>query len=800
MYRIKNMLKKLKNWLLMSWYLLFFCSQKIKENWVLIDSKNGKDLGSNMLRIAEELTHNPDYQKYRIFLSCNKEKKPDIIKMLEKYQIKHVKLLSESGFCYARVVGLAKFLFTDTSFPIWYTKKKGQVITNTWHGTPLKMMGRDVRNRAYDMGNVQRNHLMADYLLYPSDFMKDVMTSAYMLDNMYKGKILCSGYPRNSVFFEKEKAEELRGQLGLDQKRLYAYMPTWRGVLKHLDPKKNTDQVEYYFVQLDKQLREDEIFFVRLHPFIGNDLDFSGYKHIQPFPEGYDPYDILNICDCLVTDYSSVFFDYANARKKIILFAYDKEAYMDERGVYVSMDTFPFPVVRRVEELLHEMRTPKQYDDRAFVEEYCKYDGKNVAAKVCRHVIKGEKQYEEFSVKSNGKENVLIYAGNLSKNGLTTALLSLLENIDKEKRNYFVTFRSGSMAKNPERVGLLPKEVALLPISSVANKSLGEIAALKLHYDKKKNYRYLIKIVDKFYKRLYQNCFGHCHLDHVIHYAGYEKDIINLFLHAGTTRTIFVHNDMVGEIKSKGNQHEYTLRRAYREYDNVVPVTIDICEPTRELGATEKNLKIVNNCHDYKTVLEKSRGAIAFEQDTISTVSVDRLNEILDSDAQKFITIGRFSAEKGHKMLMDAFEKYYEENPNSYLIIIGGYGKLYEETLEKAECTKSASHIIIIKSVANPMPILKKCDLFILSSLYEGLGLVILEADTVGIPVISTDIPGPRGFMKENGGYMIPVSVQGVYEGMKAFEQGRVSVMNVDFEAYNRKAVQQFENLFEGEA
>lgn len=83
-----------------------------------------------------------------------------------------------------------------------------------------------------------------------------------------------------------------------------------------------------------------------------------------------------------------------------------------------------------------------------------------------------------------------------------------------------------------------------------------------------------------------------------------------------------------------------------------------------------------------------------------------------------------------------------------------------------------------------------------LSSLYEGLGLVVLEADTLGIPVISTDVPGPRCFLKKYGGYLTSPDVGGIYEGMKAFEQGKVKVMNVDYEEYNRNSVRQFERLF----
>lgn len=796
MKMIEKSLLNLRVWLLMSWYTLFFNKNVLKRAWILIDSKNGKDLGSNMLRIAEELTQNPDYRKYRIFISCNKDKKSDIQKMAARYGLKGAAFIREGGFRYAKVAAMAGYIFTDTSLPLWFAKKKGQVITNTWHGTPLKMMGKDVYNRAYDMGNVQKNHMIADYLIYPSDYMKDCMISAYFLDNLFQGKILCSGYPRNSIFFDRGREKELRGRLGLEGRKLYAYMPTWRGVLKHIDAEKNTYQVEYFLEDMDKKFAEDEIFFVRLHPFIGNTIDYSRYKHIQPFPEGYEPYDILNICDCMVTDYSSVMFDYANSRKKIVLFVYDKELYMDERGVYVSMDTFPFPQVRRVDDLLRELRAPKQYDDGAFLEKFCKYDQEDTAQSLCRHIVKGEKVFQEFRTAKNGKENVLVYSGNFPQNGLTTALLNLFSSIDLEKRNYYATFKSASLRKDPERVAMLPAQVGFFPIAFTRGESFGEAAAMFLYYRKNVTWPIVRKWVKRYYKRMYQSIFGHCDFGYVIQYTGYGQAIINLFGQAPSKKMIFVHNDMVKELQTKNNQHGPTLQSAYHDFDRVIPVTEDIYAPTFELSGRKDNIQVVNNCHDYKGVREKSKRQLQFDSFTDCNVSQEELQRILDSDSRKMITIGRFSPEKGHHLLLKAFEKYYEQNPDSYLIIIGGYGNLYKETVSRAAALSCANRVIIICAISNPMPILKKCDLFVLSSLYEGLGLVVLEADTLGIPVISTDVPGPRCFLKRYGGYLTSPDVGGIYEGMKAFEQGKVKVMNVDYEEYNRNSVRQFERLF----
>ena len=90
-----------------------------------------------------------------------------------------------------------------------------------------------------------------------------------------------------------------------------------------------------------------------------DNVALKSFKHIKRFPSNYETYDFLNICDVLVTDYSSVFFDFACTRKKIVLFPYDKEEYLQDRGMYFSMDELPFPQVVDIVSLLEELRSEK---------------------------------------------------------------------------------------------------------------------------------------------------------------------------------------------------------------------------------------------------------------------------------------------------------------------------------------------------------------------------------------------------------------------------------------------------------
>lgn len=392
------------------------------------------------------------------------------------------------------------------------------------------------------------------------------------------------------------------------------------------------------------------------------------------------------------------------------------------------------------------------------------------------------------------KKRVLIYTGSLAQNGLTTSLLNLLSNLDGDS-DYILTYRENSIRKNPERLNKLPDRFRKAPIAGEFCMSVSELICYCLYFKLEISSGVIIKRLEKFFRREWKRLFGEFNVSTAVQFTGYEYGIINLFEQFDGNRIIFVHNDMVSEIKQRNNQHLPTLKNAYCNYDTVALVTEDMRESARRISGGGGNMVVVPNCHDYKTVLKKSKMPVEFQPKTDSTISLGELLELLNSDTEKFITIGRFSPEKSHMRLIDAFKEYCVEYPdtNACLIIIGGRGELYSQTVEYAR--KSGGNIILIRSMENPMPVLKKCDLFILPSEYEGLGLVILEADSLGLPVVATDIPGPRSFMRKYGGVLIDDSKEGIISGMKLFREGKIKTMNVDYEEYNRYACECFKKI-----
>lgn len=211
---MKKIIKKIVLKIKYMYYINRYYKAKIKDNYVLIESKNSEDLASNMFYIVKEL-NKKEYSDLNVYISVKKNKVDKIVKLLKTYDINNYILVTSMSFKYLNILASAKYLFNDTSFPKIFIKKEGQVYTNTWHGTPLKCMSNDVPERRYAMGNVKRNFLMADYLIYPNSEMEEKMLSAYSINELFQGQIINGGYPRNSIFFDKKRASFIKEQLGL---------------------------------------------------------------------------------------------------------------------------------------------------------------------------------------------------------------------------------------------------------------------------------------------------------------------------------------------------------------------------------------------------------------------------------------------------------------------------------------------------------------------------------------------------------------------------------------------------------
>lgn len=785
---LKSKLRNLKDCAVNSMIYNVYYNNDLDENLVYLESRDGLDFTGNIFRIVEELSGG-NYGNLKIHVHAKPQVVGKIKEFQKNYNLKIDKIVTKEAIA-TKTLERAKYIFTDSGIRPKYVKREGQIFVNTWHGTPLKLMGKYNIAEEHRLGNVQHPLLSSDYLLYPNDYMMEKMLDSYMIEKIFPGEILLEGYPRNSVFFTQS---DLKEKLELEDYEIFAYMPTFRGLFMDRDDESQKVNVEKYLIELDVKLKENQLLLVKLHSLNESQIDFDKFEHVRPFPKDYETYDILNIVDVLITDYSSVFFDYANTGRKIILFNYDEEDYCSYRGFYFGLDELPFPKVQAVDDLVRELNTPKNYDDSEFLDKFCTYDNPDAVKNICNHIFM---QKDSCKVKkiANENPNILIFAGALYKFGIASALFNLLNCINRKDYNFFITFKQWeeNILENHEEIfQLIPDDVEVLPIRFNLTPTIKE----KLDYNK----FYLSaddmecpQSLDGLFRRSFVKQFGSVKWDMVIDFDGYNHDETLLFTKSGVKSSVWVHNDMIQEINCKGNQNMNILREAYAKADNVCVVSPALIEPTGKINGGKDNIHVVHNLNDYDSIIERSNEDLLIDDN--STVYNNDIGSVLNSNSLKFITIGRFSPEKGHKRLINAFNRFCKDYPDSQLIIIGGYGVLYESLCQLVDSVEYGDNITLISNISNPMPILKQCDLFILSSYHEGWPMVLMEADTLSVPIISTDIESTR-CMGDYAGFLVENSEMGILQGMYDFALGKVKCNNSDFRKYNDDAVDEFKRV-----
>lgn len=260
-------------------------------------------------------------------------------------------------------ISRAKLVVSNQNLIASFKPHRKATYLQTWHGTPLKKMQHDVpvmHGRADDYH--QKAALLTSrwsVLLSPSPF----ATAAFQTAFRFQGPILEVGYPRNDVFFWPDRharEEAARFRLGLthEKRKLILYAPTFRD-----DARSGTHWSHKLALDFDRFVEdfgETHVLLVRLHPLvrarIGGEalwtrsvIDVSRYPDIQ---------ELLMISDLLVTDYSSLFFDFSLLDRPMIFYAYDLEHYRDElRGFYLDYeDSVPGDVVRSQTELHEAIR------------------------------------------------------------------------------------------------------------------------------------------------------------------------------------------------------------------------------------------------------------------------------------------------------------------------------------------------------------------------------------------------------------------------------------------------------------
>ncbi len=785
------------------YFAKYYGNLEIDEKSIFFESYSGNNFSGNVYNLFLDIIKQDEFKDFKKIIGIKKNNVENLKLFLKSKNIDDYQIVVVDSKDYCKALITSRYIFNNSTLPVYFIKNQKQTMVNTWHGTPLKTLGRSVIGSAHEIGNTQRNFMMSDYLVFPNEFTYQCLKKDFMLDNIFNGKYLLNGYPRNHVFYNQDAAKQLKKYLDLENTEVICYMPTWRGAVDAKQNLKLIEELKEYLRCIDESLNPHKLLFVNLHNFVKEQIDLSEYQYIKPFPRFVETYEFLAISDCLITDYSSVFFDYANLDKKIILFAYDKEEYLSSRGLYFPMEKLPFPIVKTAKDVVKELENLdsfERYDN--FKKEFCPWD-KNETSKNIIDYVFFNKCHDDLKIIDghdfkNTKKNVLIYAGSLAKNGITSSLKGLINHIDPDKYNFTLLFYRSAVRRHTHEIEQFPHKINYIPIQGKRDITIKESFVQFLYYRMNSHPKWIEKSLKEMYRREVLRIFPNQNFDYAIHFSGYEKQIVHLInALKETKKIIFVHSNMKKEMETRSNFHLPSVFKAYMEYDKIAGVRDGIDKELLELLPLDKEkITTVHNVNNIDQIIEKALLPIAFDEGTDSTHTIEEIEEILaKKEVLKFINVARFSPEKGIMRLIKAFEVYLE-NHDGYLFVIGGHGNKYREILDYVT-ENNLDKVIIIRSLSNPFSILNQCDNFILSSLYEGLPISIMEALILNKPVICTDIEGPKPFLEKGYGYIVENSIEGLTRGMVDAYDHKIKLVKFDPYAFNEQALKEFYELFD---
>lgn len=490
---------------------------------ILIESRHGTAFEGNAFYIARHVLQNEKYSHFRIIVPFrpSREKLIDLQLSWLPKKVTKVRYASEEYF---QALASSKYLINDTSFLHAFIKRDDQVYLNTWHGTPLKHLGRGVQEEVIKLGNVQRNFLCADYCLYPNDHTKNVIFDNYMLDSLFAGNVVMSGYPRNEVFFDSNIREEIKKRYRLNGLKCYAYMPTYRGINRNLHSDQFNELKKHLSI-LDKELKENERIFLNLHPFMEGSIDCESFEKIYKFPDSCPVYDFLCGMDGLITDYSSILFDFACSKKPIVLFAYDLEEYKNDRGTYFDLEKFPFSCVRSVHEVLPSMRRSvdnDRFSDKYadFIDEFCPYDNLHATEDLLSLILAPRIQRNEIP-RQVKKPTCLVMVDGIDATKITDVLKRHFDDPHLEKYAYYVSFtrENDDAALIPEAIG---QKINYYAISGKRVMSRKERLTERRFKQNKITVKDFCKIMKPVFEREWQRRYGNVVFDRVASLGAYN--------------------------------------------------------------------------------------------------------------------------------------------------------------------------------------------------------------------------------------------------------------------------------------
>ncbi|MGC2940931.1 MULTISPECIES: CDP-glycerol glycerophosphotransferase family protein [unclassified Brevibacterium] len=239
----------------------------------------------------------------------------------------------------------AKYIISNSALPEYFVRRSEQRYLNTWHGIGYKTLGRTERN-PLGAALAVSNMLQATHVISPCEFMTRIHLTGFSMAHMFTGKLAETGYPRIDTTLNATESDRnnLHSVLGCTAgEPVVTYAPTWRGDAFDVDRLRSD---LHNLAELDCTV-----------VFLGHHLML---KYVSPDvldevvvpPDFVNTNQLLSITDVLITDYSSIFFDFLVTGRPIVHYVYDYDEYATKRGLNLTKAELPGLVTSTSDELI----------------------------------------------------------------------------------------------------------------------------------------------------------------------------------------------------------------------------------------------------------------------------------------------------------------------------------------------------------------------------------------------------------------------------------------------------------------
>ena len=785
---------------------------------VLYESYYGEGALDSPLAIFEELLEDPRYPslKHVWVLRGPGTAWEFVTRYRDHPRVKFVQIGTRP---YRRELARSRWLVNNSTFPPYFVKRAGQVYVNTWHGTPLKHMGYDMPNGRVEAGNTLRNFLSADYLVSANPHMTDVMYGqAYRLAGLFEGTIIETGYPRIDATVRGTSAHELiKRELRdynveiPDGRRVVLYAPTWKGDSYH-EPHNDAEDIADTVLELQSQLGDDYFVIAKPHQKVAKFSRGLSELDGRVVPARFPVNRVLAVTDCLISDYSSVFFDFLPLQRPIYFFSPDAAIYDESRGRYVPDEDLPGPSFATVADLARAIASEDFEEPRlaAARDAFAPWDDGNATARIIDVVFGDHRDLPvgRLVTFDAERQKLLFYIGGLRRNGITSSVLNLLRHLDYDRFDVSVNFETPRGAEAREILSEIDDRARLIETPwGVAEQFLRVAFRRRRQRTLPMASKLSALHIDRAFGREWRRIFGTANFDYAIDFSGYSpKPAAVILVAPGARHSIWLHNEIDADMQRTvdGEMPHYSnlsqVRELYPLFDDLVSVS----EALSRINAASladvtrpDQFRHARNFIDGDRVLTLSNAPDAWENEFHDPSLSSRVRRARDEVANiepgppVFVCVGRLSPEKNHRRLIEAFRIVLSQSPDARLIIVGD-GPTRGALVSEVVASGMGGSIHFVGATANPFVYMAAATCLVMSSDYEGQPMVILEARVLGLPVVSTRFGSVVAALPADAGLIVDQSSDALAEGMLAHVRGEVPARTLDYVAYNAKCLSEF--------